>query len=66
MPPYARACVRYARVDAGLGACGYLRAITTLLAGCQAGLLHCFGAGDLTGLEGGEAGGLYAGLGAGF
>ena len=28
--------------------------------------LHRFGAGHLTGLQGGEAGGLYAGLGGGF
>ncbi len=32
----------------------------------QAGRLHRFGAVDLTGLEGGEDGGLYAGLGGGF
>ena len=38
------------------------RANTTLFACCQQGYLHRFGAGHLTGLEGGEAGGLYAGL----
>ena len=43
-----------------------VRAITTLLAGRKAGLLHRFGAGRLTGLQRAIAYGLYAGLGGRF
>ena len=70
---YAPVCpclrLHYARVDAGGRVRVRLRAITTLLAGWQGLARRMCGAdttNDLTGLEGGKAGGLYAGLGAGF
>ena len=62
MPLPASRYARNARYD-GLGAARYYHNSNHAV---KRGLLHRFGAGDLTGLEGGEAGGLYAGLACGF
>lgn len=67
---YAPVCPRYARVmrvyAGGYTACMRAARVPRGSPCCQAGHLHRFGAGALTGLEGGEAGGLCTGLGGRF